>query len=490
MQEKWGKLHELGFPRLLHNVFSAKDTASILDMEAGKIKKRMFFKIGIPVYAISNVLDEVLGRLLVRKGIIAQEVYEKSLEIMLNKKMKQGEVLIANGYITTQQLNEGLSTQVKERLWSVFSWTEGIYHYYNIEKLPKDLFLTPIHPAYAILQAAKRGYYPFEKIRAEVDGKTNNVISRSSNSAYTIDDFQPTPQEMRLLSLIDGKKKMERIIAEAQLSKEDVYSFIYALLVTNVLTPEEIKEKKPEGPSPEDKAVMESLTSKHVQLKSLTHFDILGVSQSANSDEIKRAYFKLAKEYHPDKYHNSIQDARTVASEIFTLINTAYNTLSDEKNRRIYEESLKTGKRLDVTQDAANIMSAELQFQKGKIALTRKDYKGAKDAFEWALKLNPDEGEYKAYLGWTLFNLSPKDRDEMRRAKEIIQEALSSNPNQDRAYYFLGVIYRVEGKLDDAENSFKKAIKRNPNIPEAMSELRLIQMRKKEDKGFFRKIFE
>src|SRR3972149_4551141 len=441
MQEKWGKLHELGFPRLLHNVFSAKDTASILDMEAGKIKKRMFFKIGIPVYAISNVLDEVLGRLLVRKGIIAQEVYEKSLEIMLNKKMKQGEVLIANGYITTQQLNEGLSTQVKERLWSVFSWTEGIYHYYNIEKLPKDLFLTPIHPAYAILQAAKRGYYPFEKIKAEVDGKTNNVISRSSNSAYTIDDFQPTPEEM--------------------------------------------KEKKPEGPSPEDKAVMESLTSKHVQLKSLTHFDILGVSQSANSDEIKRAYFKLAKEYHPDKYHNSIQDARTVASEIFTLINTAYNTLSDEKNRRIYEESLKTGKRLDVTQDAANIMSAELQFQKGKIALTRKDYKGAKDAFEWALKLNPDEGEYKAYLGWTLFNLSPKDRDEMRRAKEIIQEALSSNPNQDRAYYFLGVIYRVEGKLDDAENSFKKAIKRNPNIPEAMSELRLIQMRKKEDKGFF-----
>src|SRR3989338_5165890 len=42
MQEKWGKLHELGFPRLLHNVFSAKDTASILDMEAGKIKNILF----------------------------------------------------------------------------------------------------------------------------------------------------------------------------------------------------------------------------------------------------------------------------------------------------------------------------------------------------------------------------------------------------------------------------------------------------------------
>src|SRR3972149_9709114 len=113
MQEKWGKLHELGFPRLLHNVFSAKDTASILDMEAGKIKKRMFFKIGIPVYAISNVLDEVLGRLLVRKGIIAQEVYEKSLEIMLNEKKKQGEVLISKGYIIPTQLNDTLNIQIK-----------------------------------------------------------------------------------------------------------------------------------------------------------------------------------------------------------------------------------------------------------------------------------------------------------------------------------------------------------------------------------------
>jgi len=76
----------------------------------------------------------------------------------------------------------------------------------------------------------------------------------------------------------------------------------------------------------------------------------------------------------------------------------------------------------------------------------------------------------------------------VEKAKEIIEEAVSSNPNQDKAYYFLGVIYKMEGRIRDAETAFRKAVQKNPNIPEALSELRLIQMRKqKDDKGLFKK---
>ncbi|OGP07588.1 MAG: hypothetical protein A3G39_01205 [Deltaproteobacteria bacterium RIFCSPLOWO2_12_FULL_43_16] len=492
MQEKWGKLSEIGFPRLLHNIFATRDTAGILDMENGKVKKRIFFKIGIPVHAISNVLDEVLGRLMVRKGIITQEVYEKSLEIMLNEKKKQGEVLISKGYIIPHQLNDALNIQIKERLWSVFNWTEGTYHYYPIEKLPKDLFLHPIHPAYAILHAVKMGYYPMDRIKTEMDGKREDSIVFSNKTVYTVDDFQPSPQERRLLALINGVKKLADVAAETKLPEEEIYPFIYALFATNVITiKQKGEEKAPEGPSQEDKALIENLTGKYLQLKTVNYFEALGINQDADNGSIKKAYFKLAKEYHPDKYHNSIAEVRAAASEIFTIINAAYNTLSNENARKTYEDSLKSGHRQDITQDAANIMNAELQFQKGKIALSRKDYKSAKESFEWAIKLNSGEEEYKSYLGWTIFNISPKDAAEVSKAKEMIQDAISSNPKQDKAYYFLGVIYRVEGKLNEAEASFNKAIQKNPNIPEAVSELRLIQMRKeKEGKGFFKKIFK
>ncbi|MBI5875197.1 MAG: DnaJ domain-containing protein [Deltaproteobacteria bacterium] len=497
MQEKWGKLNDIGFPRLLHNIFAAKDTAGVLDMEDRKIKKRFFFKTGIPVYGISNVLNEVLGRLMVRKGIIAQEIYEKSLETMLHEKRRQGEVLLSKGHITPHQLNDALNIQARERLFSSFGWVNGTYHYYTIENLPKDLFLYPIHPAYAILHALRNGYYPADKIKTEIEEKREALIAFSTNTIYALEDFQPNAQERRTLTLIDGKNKLGNILGEIETRlgtpKENVYPFIYSLLATDVLAlkQEEQEEKKAEEQPAEDKALTEELSGRYLQLKSLNYFNILGIGQDADNSGIKKAYFKLAKEYHPDRYHNNAQEVKTAASDIFTLINTAYTTLSDEKTRKAYEESLKSGPKQDVTQDAANIMNAELQFQKGKVAMSRKDYKSAKEAFEWTIRLSPDEGEYKTYMGWTIFNLSPKDAAEVKKAKELIQDGIASNPKQDRAYYFLGVIHRVEGNLEEAESCFNKAVQKNPNLPEALSELRLIQMRKqKEGKGFFKKIFE
>ncbi|MBI3399015.1 MAG: DnaJ domain-containing protein [Deltaproteobacteria bacterium] len=320
------------------------------------------------------------------------------------------------------------------------------------------------------------------------------MIAFSNKTGYTVDDFQANPQERRILTLIDGVKKLNDIIAEVKLPKEEVYPFIYALFATNIIVLEAKKkkedEKAAEEPAAEDAALIENLTSKHLQLKSLNYFEVVGVNQDADNGSIKKAYFKLAKEYHPDKYHKNIPQVKTIASDIFTLINTAYNTLSDKKDRKAYEDSLKSGHKQDITQDVANIMSAEIQFQKGKVALSRKDYKSAKEAFDCALKLNSEEGEYKAYLGWTIFNISPTNAAEANKAKELLEEAISLNPNQDKAYYFIGVIYRVEGKIDEAEAAFGSAVKKNPHLAEALSELRLIQMRKKEGKGLFKKIFK
>ena len=399
MQEKWGKLNDIGFPRLLHNIFVTKDTASVLDMEDGKIKKRIFFKTGLPVYSISNILNEALGRMLLRKGIITQTIYEKSLEAMLSEKKKQGEVLIAGGHITPHQLNEALNTQTKERLFNVFGWANVTYHYYTIAKLPTDLFLYPVHPAYAILHAVRMGYYPMDRVKMEMEKTRNQIVAFSPKTAYLLDDFQATPQERKTLTLIDGRKTFDDILAEAGVrlaaAKEDMYPFIYTLIITDILVlkQKEKIEKKPDEPSPEDKALVENLTSRHLQLKSLSYFEVLGINHDADNGNIKKAYFKMAKEYHPDWYHYSPPEVKATASDIFTLINTAYTMLSNEKARKTYEESLKSGDKQDISLDAANIMNAELQFQKGKVALSRKNYNSAMEAFEWSVRLNPHEGE-------------------------------------------------------------------------------------------------
>ena len=65
----------------------------------------------------------------------------------------------------------------------------------------------------------------------------------------------------------------------------------------------------------------------------MTYYDILGVKRTASSGEIKNAYKKLIKKYHPDIYNGDKEFAEKKAKEI----NIAYDTLSDETKRKEYD---------------------------------------------------------------------------------------------------------------------------------------------------------
>ena len=66
-------------------------------------------------------------------------------------------------------------------------------------------------------------------------------------------------------------------------------------------------------------------------------YGMLGVDRNASQEDVKKAYFQLAKKYHPDV--NPGEEAK----EKFAKINNAYETLSDEGKRRIYDQTGMTG---------------------------------------------------------------------------------------------------------------------------------------------------
>jgi curved DNA-binding protein CbpA len=66
---------------------------------------------------------------------------------------------------------------------------------------------------------------------------------------------------------------------------------------------------------------------------SINYYDVLNINKNASQDEIKKAYYKLALQYHPDKNKDKSAENK------FKEIGEAYEVLSDENKRRNYDNN-------------------------------------------------------------------------------------------------------------------------------------------------------
>ncbi|UXR66289.1 DnaJ domain-containing protein [Bdellovibrio bacteriovorus] len=70
-------------------------------------------------------------------------------------------------------------------------------------------------------------------------------------------------------------------------------------------------------------------------------YEVLNISKNASTDEIRTAYRRLMKTYHPDRYLNEPQKLK-VATEVMKKLNTTRDTLMDPVARQRYDATVRT----------------------------------------------------------------------------------------------------------------------------------------------------
>jgi tetratricopeptide (TPR) repeat protein len=164
-------------------------------------------------------------------------------------------------------------------------------------------------------------------------------------------------------------------------------------------------------------------------------------------------------------------EVRAVAQQVYDLISTAHDTLTDPAEKKRYIAELEKGAHQPDDADVGKILAAEGKFQRGEELMRQQHFADAYKLFKEAITLAPEEGEFHAWTGWAMFRAEPARAEDAMRT---IEQSINLNPRLDKGYLFLGYIHKATGRPDRAQRQFEKAIQCNPDCTEALRELRLL----------------
>ncbi|MHB1847281.1 MAG: DUF4388 domain-containing protein, partial [Deltaproteobacteria bacterium] len=366
-----GDLKSRPFAELLAEIYRWRADGALLVMR-GKDKKVVTFRAGRPIYVKSNVLEECLGRILIREKLITEEDCEESLRQMKTSYRQQGTVLIEMGRLSPHNLVYALGLQLQTKLFDLFTWLEGKYELDTRAEPPAQPIELEMTTAAIIHEGIKRGYS---------DGRVSNALkdargrypAPAPDPLYRFQEIGLEPEEAALLASIDGSRTVAQVEAKSPLRPIATRRLLLAMRIAQVIelesrptrrspagappsalgakvpTPPRLPPPpppvdarhlpRPEGAPPPlrkgdapappprpppSRTVAEQLAARLSGMRGKDHFELLGVPPEAPLENIRAAYLALAKEFHPDKHYSSASaEVRELAAEIYHLVGAA-----------------------------------------------------------------------------------------------------------------------------------------------------------------------
>jgi tetratricopeptide (TPR) repeat protein len=189
---------------------------------------QIFFDRGRITYArIVNRRDR-LGDLLVRGGVLTQQQLMDVLEQQSREPDKRvGELLIERGYISSEDLERSIRTQIEEAIYHLFTWSRGSF-YFEVDELPDagDMRVS-ISPESLLLEAARRvdEWSLIEKKIQSLD-----LLFEAERDRVIAAGVQLTNEQQRILPLLDGTRSVQEIIDESGVGEFDAGKALFGLI--------------------------------------------------------------------------------------------------------------------------------------------------------------------------------------------------------------------------------------------------------------------
>jgi tetratricopeptide (TPR) repeat protein len=220
----------------------------------------------------------------------------------------------------------------------------------------------------------------------------------------------------------------------------------------------------------------QELLDAHARLAGSNHFERLGVGLDATDTEIKAAFLRLAKRYHPDVHHDpALADLRDKIEALFEALGEAHRVLSDPRARQAYralidpEAAAESPAQPKVVSEAVQAVDATQLFQTAEDRFQEGRYWEAVALLGETVKVARGRLLQRARVLLAKTYLMHPDTE--KQAEKELQAVLRDDPENVDAHFYLGKVYKRGGLTGRARNMFSKVLELRPSHREALAEL-------------------
>jgi hypothetical protein len=458
-----GSLKEYSLSDNLLEIRRSKKTG-ILEIRSDPISKKIYIKDGDIVYAISNQEEDSLAEILLKSGKITVDQYYQSVDLTKRTGKTQAAVFVELSYLKPIDIIWAARHQVDKIIMSLFQWEDGEFEFTEDTISPEEVISMKLNPVDLIYRGIKRINSPVHI--SNICPPMDVIPNYRTDPMDVLQDIQLDDSDKTILFSINGSRTIHEILSISLEDSFQTMKTICAFFHTGII---EITKSKGAGEdAPEiPREVIKKIEDTYSKYEKMGYYGIFDLTESATQDEIKKAYYREVKEFHPDGYPYLMSSAlKDKLNRIFTFINQAYKTLSDPEKKREYDRQLSPKSERTIS----SAERAKAKFREAVSEYKKNNFAQAADLFNQAVFLDSSVAKYHYYHGLTLNKLG-----KIKEAGWAIEKALGIDPSNADYLAELGNIFLRLGFTLRAKSTLEKAIKFDPTNDRAAEVLQKIR---------------
>jgi curved DNA-binding protein CbpA len=454
---KQGKLADKSLGELIREIGDAFDSGA-LRLSRAPAKIVIYFENGATVFAVSNIRAHRLIEFLKRTGLAAEVIAK------LPTTATDDEV-IAEAGLSPDQVGRLRANQAADIVRTALLWTEG-YWEFDARVRVAGQNRVQVETQRLLLESAR--LLPVAYIESRFANR-QDLFETAERNGHSLN---LSPSEAFVLSRVTAPISINNLLALGGMRDEKTMRALYALTTAGLL-------RRATGAAPHisespdiGRTAGEQLEVVLARIETASdYYETLGIDRTASPDDVKNSYHTLARNYHPDRFHQSGVGVRTRIESAFARVARAYEVLHDPAERETYDERLKrpgTQRASEhtstppmpkaKTRETGNEERAEASFQKGLSAMRENQLHHAVRLFAEAASLEPRRARYRAEYGRALIN-DPQTR---RIAEIELQAAVALEPANVSYRVALAELYKALGLRRRAEGELQRALMTDP----------------------------